>query len=170
VTSTATHELDSPPWQRVETTLMATSRLIRAAYDQRFAPLGLNLSLASILSYVSDFGPVTQTQIAEHLGQGRAATGSSIDRLQTLGFLDRQPDGADRRVWQIHLTDAGVALIEQIGAIDVELRGELRAGITRTERQVLNQVLQRLQGNLHRALAAPATNPTDPGTPQENQP
>ena len=28
----------------------------------------------------------------------------------------------------------------------------------------------RLQGNLHRALAAPATNPTDPGTPQENQP
>ena len=26
-----THELDAPPWQRVETTLMATARLIREA-------------------------------------------------------------------------------------------------------------------------------------------
>jgi hypothetical protein len=32
-----THELDAPPWQRVETTLMATARLIRDAYDARFA-------------------------------------------------------------------------------------------------------------------------------------
>ena len=65
-----THELDAPPWQRVESTLMATARLIREAYDARFATLDLNLTQASILVYVAEFGPITQTKIADHLGIG----------------------------------------------------------------------------------------------------
>ena len=36
-----THELDAPPWLRVESTLMATARAIRQGYDHRFEPLGL---------------------------------------------------------------------------------------------------------------------------------
>jgi len=34
-----THELDSPPWLRVESTLMATARLLRVAFDARLAAL-----------------------------------------------------------------------------------------------------------------------------------
>ena len=33
-----THELDSPPWLRVESTLMATARLVRTAFDARLEP------------------------------------------------------------------------------------------------------------------------------------
>ena len=150
--SPVSHELDSPPWLRVESTLMATARLIREAYDARFTPLGLNLTLASILQYVADFSPVTQSQIAQHLGQGRAATGASIDRLQELGAVERRPDVDDRRVWQIHLTPAGVELAERISAIDIELRTELRSGVSRADRQALATVLQTLQSNLRRAL------------------
>jgi hypothetical protein len=40
---------------------MATANAIRSAYDQRLAPLGLTLSVASLLSYIRDFGPVSQT-------------------------------------------------------------------------------------------------------------
>ena len=158
--SPATHELDSPPWLRVEMTLMATARLIREAYDVRFASFGLNLTLASILAYVGDFSPVTQSKIADHLGQGRAATGTSIDRLQVLGLIERRPDVDDRRVWQIHLTDDGRSMAERIAAIDTELRTELRTGLSRADRQALAQVMQQLQGNLRRALATPV--PTDP--------
>ncbi len=148
----ASHELDAPPWLRVESTLMATARLIREAYDHRFTPLGLNLTLASILVYVADFSPVTQSKIAAHLGQGRAATGSSIDRLQELGLVERRPDVDDRRVWQIHLTAAGQTIVEHIAVIDTALRTELRDGVSRAERQALAQVLQTLQANLRRAL------------------
>jgi len=147
-----THELDAPPWQRVETTLMATARLIREAYDARFATLDLNLTQASILMYVAEFGPVTQTKIADHLGQGRAATGSTLDRLQERDLLERQPDSDDRRVWQIHLTPTGRALIERITEIDEALRTELRTGISREERQALAGVTQQLQANLRRAM------------------
>lgn len=132
---------------------MATARLIREAYDLRFAPLDLNLTQASMLVYLAEFGPVTQTKIADHLGQGRAATGATLDRLQHRGVVERRPDVDDRRVWQIHLTDNGRALIEPIAAIDETLRAELRTGLSRTDRQALTAVLRQLQGNLRSAMA-----------------
>ena len=52
-----THELDSPPWLRVESTLMATARLVRVAFDTRLAPLDLNLTQASLLGYVTSSAP-----------------------------------------------------------------------------------------------------------------
>jgi hypothetical protein len=69
------------PWLRLETTILAIAEGLRSAYDRRFAPLGLNLSQATILAYLEEFGPTIQTRLADHLGHGRAATGTTIDRL-----------------------------------------------------------------------------------------
>lgn len=144
------HELDAPPWLRVESTLMATANAIRAAYDERLAELGLTLSVASLLAYVCDFGPVSQTRAAEHLGQGRAVTGTQVDKLEALGLLERQPDPADRRVNLVTVTPAGRDLASRVTGIDTVLRAELRDGISRSERQLLAGLLLRLQHNLHR--------------------
>ncbi len=151
------HELDAPPWLRVESTLMATADAIHSAYDRRLAPLNLNLTLASLLSYVSDFGPVTQTRVAEHLGQGRAVTGTHIDRLERDGLVERRPDPHDRRVWLVAITPAGTELATSIADVDRVLRAELRAGISRADRQTLAATLVRLQQNLHRSAK-----PSDP--------
>src|SRR5690349_18334742 len=86
------HELDAPPWLRVESTLMSTARAVRDAFDARFAPLGLNLTQASVIAYVEQFGAVSQTQIADHLRLGRAAIGVIIDRLQERGLTERLAD------------------------------------------------------------------------------
>ena len=86
----AGHELDAPPWQRVEATLMATSRAIRRAYDKRLDPLGLNLTEASILAYVNQHGAITQTRLARHLGVGRASMGAAIDVLHRTKALDHK--------------------------------------------------------------------------------
>ena len=148
-----THELDSPPWLRVESTLMATARLVRVAYDSRLAPLDLNLTQASMLGYVNEFGATTQTDLADHLGIGRAAIGSVIDRLQARGLVERQPKPDDRRVWLVAITPAGVTLAEQINEVDQVLRAELRHGLGREERQALAWVMTRLQQNLATAIA-----------------
>lgn len=145
------HELDAPPWRRVESTLMATAHAIHQAYDRRLGPLGLTLSLASLLSYIADFGPVNQTRTAQHLGQGRAVTGTQIDRLEALGLVERQPDPADRRVWLVAITDDGRRLAAEIAEVDRVLRAELRSGICRADRQTLAATLVRLQHNLHRS-------------------
>jgi DNA-binding MarR family transcriptional regulator len=147
------HELDSPPWQRVESTLMATSRAIREAYDARFADLNLNLSQASMLVFVHESGPLRQSQLARRLGQGRASTGAMIDQLERRELVERQADPADRRAWLVTITKQGEKLVEPINAIDRVLRSQLRLDISKAERQQLAKLLLRLQSNLARVLA-----------------
>ena len=130
---------------------MATANAIHAAYDQRLADLGLTLSTASLLAYLAEFGPVTQTRCAEHLGQGRAVTGTQIDKLESLALVERRPDPNDRRVWLVVITDAGRDLAARVAQIDEGLRGEFRAGISRSDRQTLAALLVRLQENIHRS-------------------
>ena len=149
----SSHELDAPPWLRVESTIMATARAIRQSYDQRFNDLDLNLSEASVLAYVAEHGALTQTQIAISLGLGRAATGALIDVLEDRALVQRQTNPDDRRVWLVEITIAGKELVEEVYVRDQILRKQLRNGITRQERQQLAAVLVRLGNNLASVLA-----------------
>ncbi len=149
----SSHELDAPPWLRVESTIMATARAIRQSYDQRFSDLDLNLSEASVLAYVAEHGALSQTQIAKSLGLGRAATGALIDALEGRALVQRQTDPDDRRVWLVEITIAGKELLEEVYVRDQILRKQLRNGITRQERQQLAAVLVRLGNNLASVLA-----------------
>ncbi len=160
MSSLTNNELDAPPWLRVESTLMATARLVREAFDARLEPLDLNLTQASVLGYVAEFGASTQTRLADHLGIGRAAIGSVIDRLQQRDLVARHPDLDDRRVWLVDVTDAGRDMAGRIQQVDEVLRAELRHGIGREERQALSWVLTRLQHNLQSAIAS--THPSHP--------
>ena len=148
-----THELDSPPWLRVEATLMATAGLVRTAFDARLAVLDLNLTQASLISYVAEFGRTNQTRLADRLSIGRAAIGSVVDQLQKRGLVERQPNPADRRVWLVAGTPAGRELATEVARIDEVLRADLRRGIGREERQALAWVMTRLQQNVQSVLA-----------------
>ena len=149
----AKHELDSPPWLRVEATLMSAARGIRRAYDLRLEELGLNLSEASLLAHAQESGPLMQADLAKHMGVGKAAMGSLIDSLEGRGLVERRPKPNDRRVWLIATTASGERAANQIAKIDEKLRAELRQGIPRKERRELNQLLGRLGENIRRVIA-----------------
>jgi MarR family transcriptional regulator, transcriptional regulator for hemolysin len=144
----AGHELDAPPWRRVEATLMATARAIRQAYDRELASLGLNLSQASLVAFVAEFGAQSQSQLAARLNLGRAATGSVVDQLESRGIIERSADAQDRRVWRVDLTPEGRRLAAEIAEVDLMVRSRLRTGFTRSDRQRLAELLLQLQANL----------------------
>ncbi|MCH7599795.1 MAG: MarR family transcriptional regulator [Myxococcales bacterium] len=149
---TSSHELDAPPWLRVEATLMSLSRDIRRAYDLRLQELGLNLSEASTLAYTQESGPLMQADLARHLGIGRAAMGSLVDSLEELKLVERRPKPGDRRVWLVAVTPSGGEVVRQVLKIDEKLRAELRVGISRKERRELAQLLNRLRENMGRVF------------------
>ncbi len=149
----SSHELDAPPWLRVESTIMATARAIRQAYDLDFADLELNLSEASLLAYVAEHGALSQSRLAKSLGIGRAATGSFVDTLERRNLVQRQPDPDDRRVWLVEITASGKEIAGEINKRDQVLRKKFRNGIGREERQQLANVLIRLGNNLAGVLS-----------------
>lgn len=148
MTEPSKHELDAPPWLRVESTLMSLARGIRRAYDLRLQELGLNLSEASTLAYTQESGPLMQADLAKHMGVGRAAMGSLVDSLEGLGLVERRPKPGDRRVWLVAVTPSGDEVTLQVLKIDEKLRAELRVGISRKERRELTQLLNRLRENV----------------------
>ena len=138
----------APALRSVETTLMATTRDLRRAYDSRLAGLGLKLSEAWLLANVHARGPMTQTQAAELLGIGRAATGALIDALERKGLIERSAHAGDRRVWLLSSTERATPVVDEVVAVDSALRDELWKGISRADRRALSEILGRLQGNL----------------------
>jgi DNA-binding MarR family transcriptional regulator len=151
------HELDAPPWLRVESTLMSAARGIRRAYDRRLEELELNLSEAILLAFLQeaaqDSAPLTQVDLARHMVVGRAAMGSLIDSLEKRKWVERLPNPKDRRVWLIAITPSGEQAAKQVAKIDEHLRTELREGISRKERRELNRLLNRLRVNVSRVIA-----------------
>jgi MarR family transcriptional regulator for hemolysin len=143
----AGHELDAPPWSRVEGTLLSTARAVRRAYDAAFAELGVNLSEASVLAHLRDGGPLTQTELARRIGTGRARMGAWIDSLAAKGAVVRDADPHDRRVWKVALTPAGQQLWEQTARVDRTIRKVLRAGSTPDDRARLDALLTLINRN-----------------------
>jgi MarR family transcriptional regulator for hemolysin len=146
--ASAERDIGAPPRQTMESLLMATSRALRRAYDNRLAGVGLKASEGYLLAHVHTHGPMTQTQLAEGLGIGRAATGALIDALEARGLVERSAHAADRRVWLVATTQRAAPLVEETIAIDATLRQQLWTGIAQAERRQLSDILRRLQGNL----------------------
>jgi MarR family transcriptional regulator for hemolysin len=136
------------PRQATESLLIATSRGIRRAYDNRLADIGLKISEAYLLAHVHRQGPMTQTQLAEGLGLGRAATGAIVDALERKGLVERSAHAGDRRVWLVASTERAAAVADEAAVIDTALRNRLWTGISRAERRQLAETLGRLQDNL----------------------
>jgi MarR family transcriptional regulator, transcriptional regulator for hemolysin len=146
------HELDAPPWSRVEGTLMSTARAVRRAYDRSFADLDVNLAEASVLAHLGDAGSLTQTELARRIGTGRAHIGVQVDSLQTKGAVERTGDPSDRRVWKVALTSRGRDLWAQTIEVDRRVRHQLRAGISSAERDQLDSLLERIHRNISELL------------------
>jgi MarR family transcriptional regulator, transcriptional regulator for hemolysin len=120
---------------------------VRRAFDVALTKLGLNLTEASLLSFIRDLGPLTQTELAGHLHIGRASVGSAIDGLARRSLVQRVADPHDRRVWRIHPTQEALALVAAFDEVDAEVRDDLRRGFSREERQILVDLLLRLESN-----------------------
>jgi MarR family transcriptional regulator, transcriptional regulator for hemolysin len=126
---------------------MSTTRAVRRVYDRFLGELGLNLTEASILAHLNGDDGLTQTELARRIGSSRARVGVHIDGLQEKGAVERRSDPADRRVWMVHLTDAGRSLHERSVQVDRHVRRHLRAGTTAEERELLDRLLASIQRN-----------------------
>ena len=142
-------ELISPPWSRVEWSIMLVARDIRRTFDEVFLDFDLNLSGVALMALLSEHGHLSQTTVGKCLGMGRASAGTLIDSLDERGLVQRQENPKDKRVLLVGLTDKGKELAVQLEQRDSELRDLFREGVNREERFQLVDVLQRLRTNLN---------------------
>ena len=124
------------------------ARLMRTAYDRRIRKLGLTRAQWWVLTHLYRGNGVSQTELAETLEIEKPTLGRLLDRLEAKGWVKREHDAKDRRVWRVHLTAEVEPALRTMRSIAKELRRDALTGISAAERERFVDTLLAIKENL----------------------
>jgi DNA-binding MarR family transcriptional regulator len=98
---------------------------------------------ADLLAQLSLSG-ISQSLLAERIGLTKQAVQQSLDLLEKLGLVRREPDPVDKRAKYVVLTDAGLYALEARRDAEKEAERLLRDSIGKKALKQLGKGLKRL--------------------------
>lgn len=128
--------------------LSDASRLLRRRFDERARAIGITRSQWRALTAISRREGLTQGRLAEVLEVEPITLCRMVDRLEEAGHVERRRDPADRRAWNIYLTDKSRPLIDQLRSIGEATIHEALEGIDDASCAILVDTLARIRTNL----------------------
>lgn len=99
---------------------------------------GLNFLQASVLRHLDE--PQPMGSIAERMDIDASYVTALVDRLEALGYVERQPALADRRVKNVALTPSGIELRHAIRTSFIEIASPFEH-LTEAEQSQLLELL-----------------------------
>ena len=129
------------------------SRLIRRRFDERARLIGVTRPQWRLLVTLSRGEGVNQGALADQLEVEPITLCRMVDRLEEAGLVERRRDPADRRAWQLYLSDKSRPLLDRLRAIADEVFGQALGEITVAEHDAMHDTLARMRANLARPLA-----------------
>ena len=124
------------------------SRLMRRRFDERARLIGVTRAQWRALTMLSRQEGLTQGRLADLLEVEPITLCRMIDRLEEAGHVERRRDPADRRAWNIFLTDRSRPLLDQLRTLGDEVIGAALDGIDPPARVQLTATLDRIRENL----------------------
>ncbi|MCJ8056295.1 MarR family transcriptional regulator [Shinella curvata] len=130
--------------------LIDVARMLRSAFERRIATAGLGLTPgeARTLVRIATLEGSRQLDIAQRMGIEPMTLSTYLDRLQSLGFIERRPDPSDRRAKLIYTTPAAIPLIDDIRDEQIGLMQHVTSGIGEQDLEAMREKLKRLRANL----------------------
>jgi DNA-binding MarR family transcriptional regulator len=114
------------------------------AFARRIGELDLTPPQTGLLRAVAQAPGSSQQALAELLGTPATRLVALVDGLEERGLVERRRNPADRRLHAVHLTDAGTALLRDIGRIAREHDDAVLASLGAEERARLHELLSKL--------------------------
>lgn len=119
----------------------------KKAYDEALAEHGLTATQLETLRRVWQQDGVEQRELQAAMGVSSPTLTGVVDRLVEHGLLERRSSADDARVKTLHLTDAGLAISDKLGAINERAEARLLRGFSAAEVALLQQWLERMAHN-----------------------
>jgi DNA-binding MarR family transcriptional regulator len=114
-------------------------------FMEALEPAGIDPKQFLLMRFVAATEGQSQQALAERLGVPASRMVALVDHLEEAGLVERRPDPEDRRVRGLHLTRKGRGVLERAFKIAIDYETRLCAGINREERELLIDLLQKLQ-------------------------
>jgi len=128
--------------------LYDVARQMRAYADQVAQAHGLTRAQMVILARLEKQPDVSQSDLAAAAEVAPMTIARLIDRLETLGLVERCIDPRDRRVWRLRLTPAATPLLLEIERFRAKLRSVMIAGIDPAVLSAMTTGLRQIKHNV----------------------
>ncbi|MGF1777551.1 MarR family winged helix-turn-helix transcriptional regulator [Vibrio nomapromontoriensis] len=113
-------------------------------FDKRLKEKGLTLALWPTLMCLWEKEGMTQREIAQTSKVESSTTTRTLDKLETLGLVERQPDPESRRSFRIFLTAEGRALKSEVIHLPVEVNQQMLSSLNPDEQKTIIGLLQKM--------------------------
>ena len=123
------------------------SRRYVLRFEQHASEISLTLMQCKALAQLEQNEGVSQSRLADLTDIEPMTMVRILDRMEADRILERRPDPADRRARRLYLTDKAAPLLKEIWRLVEVTRSEMFAGVSRQDREVFLDVLERLHAN-----------------------
>ncbi|GAA3259739.1 MarR family winged helix-turn-helix transcriptional regulator [Dactylosporangium siamense] len=114
------------------------------AFAQRVAELDLTPPQAGLIRMLAQAPGRSQLTYAERLGMPPSRFVTLVNTMEERGLVERRRGEPDRRVYALHLTDAGQHIKRRLDSTGKAHEDDLFAALTTAERTTLRELLARI--------------------------
>lgn len=118
------------------------------ALEKRTLPLGVTAGQWRFLRVLWAEDGLSQRELSRRVGMREPTTVVALKSLEKSGYIRREPNGTDRRITNIFLTEAAREIEERLLPCVVEVNAMATEGLTPDEANQLRALLGRVIDNL----------------------
>jgi DNA-binding MarR family transcriptional regulator len=126
-------------------------RFIRG--HELLSSLSLHPSQFHLLSLTAHADGLSQTELAQQLMIKPSTLTVMIGRLEKAGFIMREQDPRDRRMYHIHISVKGREVLAEAVQQFAQIEKETFASFTAEERKLFNSLALRIRNNLKQVIS-----------------
>lgn len=127
-------EIRAAFWGRMEAELLAAGHELNFSQYITLKHLAEGTASVTDLAHVAQLNPGAMTRL--------------LDKLEQRGIIARVDDPTDRRALRIHLTEAGMAIWNDINHCGQRVRDLATRGMSEADRDTLTRLLTQVRDNL----------------------
>lgn len=110
-------------------------------------PLKIKPGHAGILLFLRKAGPLSQREIADHIGVKPPSVTVAIQKLEKLEYVERRPDKKDQRIVNIQITEKGMECTEKLVLFVEQADAVLFKNMSVEEKLLLRRLMLQMRDN-----------------------
>lgn len=124
--------------------MMRITKSINHKLDVEYEKYHLTVPLTILLFIISDNAGITQINLCKLKDMDRTTCGKSIDKLETLGLVKREPCKEDRRAYNLFITKTGKDIAKKVFTIRQKVENDFFIALDENERDIFTKALDKL--------------------------
>ena len=122
-------------------------RYARAFFDRKLAHASISSGHMPFIFHLSKHDGLSQDELSGLVGMDKTTTARAIKSLVDLGYVVREHDAEDKRMYRLYLTRKGKDLIPEIKGVISEWNSVISHGLSPAEKSRLQHDLKRISEN-----------------------